>query len=69
MSKAPPCPRGHVATEVVGDGLYRCLICDGLFDDSPDEGGTVRSRDPSRAAESKEEFEIRQRQRDARRRR
>ncbi len=71
MSDTPKCPWCKTAKHVYEDGdrNFRCLQCNRLFDDDPDEGGNY-SNNPTRGTQSKEEFEIRQtRRREARRNR
>lgn len=54
MNHPPPCPCCKRRNIVVRQGeFWFCKFC-GLFDDSPDEGGTHHDRDPSRRLEREE---------------
>jgi len=45
------------------DTIYWCSSCQCQFDDDPNEHGTAIHRDPERNAQSKEEYQLRQKQR------
>ncbi len=55
MSQIPKCPRCGTNKHARPNGhrMFLCTRCDGLFDDSPDDG-TVTYGDPARIVERNE---------------